>query len=104
MLHLMGKKLYICKNLWLEGVSAFFFVEEARICMCLDVIFTGFRAEVEAYNALDPAVRVVILKALCDIRVEVTFMMVDILFLISIASVPEVLALKNLQQAFFSPL
>ncbi|XAR50109.1 hypothetical protein NMG60_11004347 [Bertholletia excelsa] len=27
-------------------------------------------AEVEAYNALDPAVRVVILKALCDIRVE----------------------------------
>ena len=29
------------------------------------------RAEVEAYSALDPAVRVVILKALCDIRVEV---------------------------------
>lgn len=27
-------------------------------------------AEIEAYSALDPAVRVVILKALCDIRVE----------------------------------
>ncbi|KAM7483254.1 hypothetical protein LguiB_007837 [Lonicera macranthoides] len=27
-------------------------------------------AEIEAYNALDPAARVVILKALCDIRVE----------------------------------
>lgn len=33
--------------------------------------FSCFRAEVEAYNALDPGVRVVILKALCDIRVEV---------------------------------
>lgn len=30
-----------------------------------------YRAEIEAYSALDPAVRVVILKALCDIRVEV---------------------------------
>lgn len=30
-----------------------------------------FRAEIEAYKALDPGVRVVILKALCDIRVEV---------------------------------
>lgn len=30
-----------------------------------------YRAEIEAYIALDPAVRVVILKALCDIRVEV---------------------------------
>lgn len=29
------------------------------------------RAEVEAYNTLDPGVRVLILKALCDIRVEV---------------------------------
>lgn len=44
-----------------------------------------FRAEVEAYNALDPAVRVVILKALCDIRVEVTLLLVDILLLISTA-------------------
>lgn len=32
-----------------------------------------FRAEVEAYKALDPGVRVVILKALCDIRVEVLY-------------------------------
>lgn len=30
-----------------------------------------YRAEIGAYSALDPAVRVVILKALCDIRVEV---------------------------------
>ncbi|KAK6148480.1 hypothetical protein DH2020_019392 [Rehmannia glutinosa] len=36
-------------------------VYELRFC---------FRAEVEAYNTLDPGVRVVILKALCDIRVE----------------------------------
>lgn len=33
--------------------------------------FVCFRTEVEAYNTLDPGVRVVILKALCDIRVEV---------------------------------
>ncbi|XP_027123823.2 DDT domain-containing protein DDR4 [Coffea arabica] len=33
-------------------------------------IVASHGAEVEAYNALDPAVRVVILKALCDIRVE----------------------------------
>lgn len=32
-----------------------------------------FRAEVEAYKALDPGVRVLILKAICDIRVEVPF-------------------------------
>ena len=29
------------------------------------------RAEVETYKKLDPGIRVVILKALCDIRVEV---------------------------------
>lgn len=29
------------------------------------------RTEIEAYNNLPPGVRVVILKALCDIRVEV---------------------------------
>lgn len=29
------------------------------------------RTEIEAYNILPPGVRVVILKALCDIRVEV---------------------------------
>lgn len=29
------------------------------------------RTEIEVYKMLDPAVRVVILKALCDIRVEV---------------------------------
>nr|XP_016492409.1 PREDICTED: DDT domain-containing protein DDR4-like [Nicotiana tabacum] len=34
-------------------------------------IVASHGAEIEAYNALDPAVRVVILKALCDIRVEV---------------------------------
>ncbi|CAA3026455.1 Hypothetical predicted protein [Olea europaea subsp. europaea] len=33
-------------------------------------IVASHGAEVEAYNALDPGVRVVILKALCDIRVE----------------------------------
>ncbi|KAL3513229.1 hypothetical protein ACH5RR_025946 [Cinchona calisaya] len=33
-------------------------------------IVASHGAEVEAYNALDPAVRVIILKALCDIRVE----------------------------------
>ncbi|XP_075107759.1 DDT domain-containing protein DDR4-like [Nicotiana tabacum] len=33
-------------------------------------IVASHGAEIEAYNALDPAVRVVILKALCDIRVE----------------------------------
>lgn len=33
--------------------------------------FSYVRAEVEAYNVLDPGVRVAILKALCDIRVEV---------------------------------
>ncbi|KAM7475584.1 hypothetical protein LguiB_022827 [Lonicera macranthoides] len=33
-------------------------------------IVASHGAEVEAYNTLDPAVRVVILKALCDIRVE----------------------------------
>lgn len=30
------------------------------------------RAEIEMYKTLDPGVRVVILKALCDIRVEVS--------------------------------
>lgn len=38
------------------------------------LIFYNFyfsRAEIEAYKMLDPATRVVILKALCDIRVEV---------------------------------
>lgn len=34
--------------------------------------FWFLRAEIEAYNTLDPAARVVILKALCDIRVEVS--------------------------------
>ncbi|XP_052175764.1 DDT domain-containing protein DDR4-like [Diospyros lotus] len=33
-------------------------------------IVASHGAEIEAYNALDPGVRVVILKALCDIRVE----------------------------------
>lgn len=33
--------------------------------------FSYVRAEVEAYNVLDPGIRVAILKALCDIRVEV---------------------------------
>ncbi|CAH9092478.1 unnamed protein product [Cuscuta europaea] len=33
-------------------------------------IFASHGAEVDAYSALDPAVRVVILKAICDIRVE----------------------------------
>ncbi|PIM97993.1 hypothetical protein CDL12_29528 [Handroanthus impetiginosus] len=33
-------------------------------------IVASHGTEIEAYNALDPAVRVVILKALCDIRVE----------------------------------
>ncbi|KAL3819344.1 hypothetical protein ACJIZ3_005249 [Penstemon smallii] len=33
-------------------------------------IVSSHGAEVEAYNSLDPGVRVVILKALCDIRVE----------------------------------
>ncbi|CAK9158370.1 unnamed protein product [Ilex paraguariensis] len=33
-------------------------------------IVASHGAEVEAYNALDPGVRVMILKALCDIRVE----------------------------------
>ncbi|CAK9183404.1 unnamed protein product [Ilex paraguariensis] len=33
-------------------------------------IVASHGAEVEAYNALDPGVRVVILKALCDIRIE----------------------------------
>lgn len=31
------------------------------------------RAEIDTYHGLEPAVRVVILKALCDIRVEVLF-------------------------------
>ncbi|KAK9073214.1 hypothetical protein SSX86_007538 [Deinandra increscens subsp. villosa] len=33
-------------------------------------IFASHGAEIETYNALDPSVRVIILKALCDIRVE----------------------------------
>lgn len=33
-------------------------------------IVAAHGAEIEAYKSLDPAVRVVILKALCDIRVE----------------------------------
>lgn len=41
-----------------------------------------FRAEVEAYKALDPGVRVVILKALCDIRVEVLYRRLSILYCI----------------------
>lgn len=42
----------------------------------LDVCFQThqwfFRAEIETYKSLHPSVRVVILKALCDIRVEVS--------------------------------
>jgi len=30
-----------------------------------------FRAEIELYRTLDPATRLVILKAICDIRCEV---------------------------------
>lgn len=41
-----------------------------KLYIFVNLIFL-FRAEVEAYKALDPGVRVVILKALCDIRVEV---------------------------------
>ncbi|KAI3762616.1 hypothetical protein L1987_53053 [Smallanthus sonchifolius] len=33
-------------------------------------IFASHGAEIETYNTLDPSVRVIILKALCDIRVE----------------------------------
>ncbi|KAG8379085.1 hypothetical protein BUALT_Bualt07G0051500 [Buddleja alternifolia] len=41
-------------------------------------IVASHGAEVEAYNSLDPGVRVVILKALCDIRVEVSILLNDI--------------------------
>jgi len=35
------------------------------------VFWLIYRAEIETYRTLDPGLRVVILKALCDIRVEV---------------------------------
>jgi hypothetical protein len=31
------------------------------------------RTEIETYKTLEPAIRLVILKAICDIRVEVSF-------------------------------
>lgn len=34
------------------------------------------RTEIEVYKSLDPAVRIIILKALCDIRVEVLLMLI----------------------------
>ena len=37
------------------------------------------RLEVEVYKTLDPGVRVVILKALCDIRVEVVYSLIKIM-------------------------
>lgn len=41
--------------------------------MCLPSLMLCWRGrvEIEVYKSLDPGVRVVILKALCDIRVEV---------------------------------
>lgn len=45
-------------------------------CLC--------RAEIEAYGALDPGVRVVILKALCDIRVEVFVFLTFLVFPVNI--------------------
>lgn len=51
----------VCLYSCMGGTSRTFFVS----------LMLLFRAEVEAYKALDPGVRVVILKALCDIRVEV---------------------------------
>jgi hypothetical protein len=38
------------------------------------------RVEVEVYKTLDPGIRVVILKALCDIRVEVTPLAAKIIY------------------------
>ena len=46
--------------------------------MC-QIILIFVRLEVEVYKTLDPGVRVVILKALCDIRVEVVYSLIKIM-------------------------
>lgn len=62
-LHLMGTKLHIYSSL--SGLFV-----DLRLYMHWIVL----RAEIDTYHGLEPAVRVVILKALCDIRVEVLFL------------------------------
>lgn len=54
----------------IQILCLYFCMGDTSCCMFMSLVLL-FRAEVEAYNALDPGVRVVILKALCDIRVEV---------------------------------
>lgn len=52
------------------------FIYELQCVFIFMIFYCRFvRAEIETYNTLDPGVRVVILKALCDIRVEVIWFM-----------------------------
>lgn len=49
-------------------------MQERFFTCLLEFPLCCFRTEVDTYNALDPGMRVIILKALCDIRVEVFFL------------------------------
>lgn len=44
-------------------------------------VYVFLSAEIEAYKILDPATRLVVLKAICDIRVEVCFYIVNNFFI-----------------------
>ena len=54
-----------------ELVSRQFHNWICRLIVNMMTLLTVFRAETELYKALEPGIRLVILKAICDIRGEV---------------------------------
>lgn len=59
----------VSNHIWSPQLCEYLFVYYIFLCRYV-------RAEVGMYHALDPGVRVVILKALCDIRVEVSLVLI----------------------------